>query len=229
MEKFNRFAIYYVPPVGPLHDAASSWLGWDIIRGCSVKYPDLAGLPCSVADITKTPRKYGFHGTIKPPFKLADGCNFSDLQANIAQLCKGLAPVRTDGLNLTQLGRFLALTPTGTSDDLTELGARVVQELDGCRAPADDAELNRRRMAGLNPRQEAYLIKWGYPYVLEEFKFHLTLSGSLDPCLAARSKSILQPLLMPLLPSPFEINDLALCGEGKDGLFYLLKRYQLEG
>jgi hypothetical protein len=29
-------------------------------------------------------------------------------------------------------------------------------------------------------RQRNYLDRWGYPYVMEEFRFHMTLTGRLD-------------------------------------------------
>jgi Protein of unknown function (DUF1045) len=32
----------------------------------------------------------------------------------------------------------------------------------------------------LTPRQREYLDRWGYPYVMEEFRFHMTLTGQLD-------------------------------------------------
>jgi hypothetical protein len=33
--------------------------------------------------------------------------------------------------------------------------------------------------APLSERQRALLIEWGYPYVFDEFRFHMTLSSSL--------------------------------------------------
>ncbi|WP_397422472.1 DUF1045 domain-containing protein, partial [Phenylobacterium sp.] len=31
--------------------------------------------------------------------------------------------------------------------------------------------------AGLSPEQDARMLKWGYPYVYEDFRFHMTLTG----------------------------------------------------
>ena len=47
--------------------------------------------------------------------------------------------------------------------------------------PPGAAELERRRKAGLSAAQEKMLLRWGYPYVLDEFRFHLTLTGRLQP------------------------------------------------
>ena len=46
--------------------------------------------------------------------------------------------------------------------------------------PAAPEELKKRRGAGLSSRQELMLTTWGYPYVMEEFRFHLTLTGRLS-------------------------------------------------
>ncbi len=227
MEKFKRYAIYYAPEPGALADFAAAWLGWDPVLGVVVAHPDLPGLPCPVAQITEAPRKYGFHGTLKPPFRLS-----GPLEALIADLeayGRTQAPVVLDGLRLSQIGRFLALTPTGDLAPLERLAGEVVSALDAHRAPAGEAELARRRAAGLTPRQEALLAKWGYPYVMEEFKFHLTLSGKLTKEEAVATKDALAPILAPLLPTPFVIRDLCLFGEADDGRFHLVHRYTLSG
>lgn len=39
------------------------------------------------------------------------------------------------------------------------------------------AGLARRRERPLSPQQEIYLARWGYPYVLEEFRFHWRANG----------------------------------------------------
>ncbi|MEL6681595.1 MAG: DUF1045 domain-containing protein [Pseudomonadota bacterium] len=221
---YARFAIYYVPPDGPLASFGATWLGWDILRGYAVPQFDMPGLD----DITMTPRKYGFHGTLKPPFRLNDGQTFESLQATTTALAASLAPATCTGLQLARLGQFLALTPTGDLDSLGNLAAACVRELDAFRAPATDAELARRRKAGLSARQDALLIQWGYPYVFEEFRFHLTLSGKLlqdqsdDWVKAARTH-------LPPLPTPFVVDQIALCGERSDGRFELIHRYTLAG
>ncbi len=224
---FKRYAVYYAPEPGALADFAAAWLGWDPVLGAEVAPPDLSGLTLPVAQITETPRKYGFHGTLKPPFRLTGPLEalITDLEA----FGRTHAPVVLDGLRLNQIGRFLALTPTGDLTPLERLAGDVVSALDAHRAPASEAELARRRAAGLTPRQEALLAEWGYPYVMEEFKFHLTLSGKLTDDEAAATKAALAPVIAPLLPTPFVIRDLCLFGEAEDGRFHLIHRYTLSG
>jgi putative phosphonate metabolism protein len=221
---YSRFAIYYVPPDGPLADFGAAWLGWDIRSGRDVAQFSMAGLD----DITMTPRKYGFHGTLKPPFGLREGYSLDQLQDGLSRLAAELAPATCGGLQLTPLGRFLALTPQGPLDQLQRVAAACVRDLDGFRAPAAAAELARRRKAGLTPAQDALLMQWGYPYVMEEFRFHLTLTDRLPRAEIPAWTDTLQRHL-PDLSGPFVVDQIALCGEREDGRFELLHRYTLSG
>lgn len=229
MSNFRRFAVYYAPERGAFSRFAAEWLGWCPTSGTAKPHPEVHGLPTPVAEITETPRKYGFHGTLKPPFRLADGADQSGLERALAALAARLAPVRMEGLALSQIGSFVALMPEGDVSGLSALAAACVTDLDSFRAPAPEAELARRRAAGLSERQERYLKDWGYPYVLEEFKFHLTLSGRLSEADAQQLHAALDPVLCPLLPRPFVIRDLSLFGEDEDGRFHIIDRFALSG
>lgn len=229
MTGYERYAIYYAPPPGPLAGFGAAWLGWDAAAGRTVAHPEVAGLPRPVAELTATPRKYGFHGTVKPPFRLAPGRTVEALHAAAAGLAAGLAPVTLDGLGLHRIGGFVALTPEGDTAGLARLAAAAVEGLDAFRAPAPAAETDRRRAAGLSPRQEELLARWGYPYVMEEFRFHLTLTGNLPAAEAGAVATALAPVLAPILPRPFTIDGLCLFGEAADGRFHLLHRYTLSG
>lgn len=200
---YARFAIYYVPPEAPLAEFGAKWLGWDVLTGRKVPQFDVPGLH----DITMTPRKYGFHGTLKPPFRLKEGQTIEALEAAVSDLAGVLSPAACDGLKLTQLGRFLALTPFGPLDGLQSIAGACVRDLDGFRAPADEAELARRRRAGLSNRQEMLLAQWGYPYVFEEFRFHLTLTGGLPEGDAPGWMDTLQ-VHLPDLSAPFVMDQI---------------------
>ncbi|MCW8843936.1 MAG: DUF1045 domain-containing protein, partial [Rhodobacteraceae bacterium] len=174
-------------------------------------------------------RKYGLHGTIKAPFRLADDTSLQDLENTLETLTKRLPPVTLDGLRLSRIGRFLALTVKGDQTPLADLAGAIVQELDRFRAPPTDAELARRRQARLSPRQEALLRQWGYPYVLDEFRFHITLTGRLAKGEADQVHTALAPHLTPLLPTPFTLPDLTLVGEDRAGMFHEIQRHPLSG
>nr|WP_251363760.1 DUF1045 domain-containing protein [Epibacterium ulvae] len=205
----------------------TSWLGWDMESGTDVAHPDIAGL--DVADITATPRKYGLHATMKPPMRLAEEQTPEALHVACQALAATQAPVVLDGLEIARLGRFLALRPLGDQSALNALAAACVTELDPFRAPLSDADLEKRRANGLTPEQDAHLVQWGYPYVLDQFRFHITLSGRRPKAELPAIEAALDAALAPHLPTPFEIRDLALMGEAEDGRFHLMHRYALSG
>lgn len=227
MTDYSRYAVYYAPEPGAFADFCAAWLGWDAARGCAAAHPDLPGLPLPVSEITATPRKYGFHGTLKPPFRLTG--TRAALEADLAALAARLAPVALKGLTLSRLGSFLALTPCGDTSPLAALAAETVRCLDAHRAPPTEAELERRRKARLSPAQEENLARWGYPYVMDDFRFHLTLSGRLGSDELTQVAEVLDPVLAPLLPRPFGVRELVLFGEAEDGRFHILHRYALAG
>jgi len=226
---FARYAVYVTPPPGPLADAAAAWLGWDAAEARARAHPDLPGLPRPVAEITATPRKYGFHGTVKPPFRLAEGTTEAGLRDAVRALCARLAPVEIPRLEVGALGPFLGLLPSGDTAPLDSLAANIVEGLDPWRAPPDAAELARRRAAGLTERQEANLVRWGYPYVMGEFHFHMTLTGPLPKAEREPVRAALADHLGPRVPAPYRIDDLTLAGEGADGCFRHLARVPLSG
>jgi putative phosphonate metabolism protein len=226
MSDFRRFAVYYTPPAGPLAEFGASWLGWDVAQGARV--PRRLAVE-GAEEITATPRRYGFHATLKPPFRLAEGRSVAELEAALAALAAGTPAVRGARLRMERLGPFLALVPASDHAPFSWLCDAMVRELDAFRLPPSEAELTRRRAAGLTPAQDAHLLRWGYPYVFEEFRFHMTLSGKLDPATADRAEAALAPVLAETVPDPFEIAEVTLAGEDEDGYFHELHRYALTG
>lgn len=224
---YRRYAVYYTPPPGAFADFGATWLGWDIAAGAPVPHTpaDYADLP----RLTDTPRRYGFHATIKPPFALAAGMEPEALTHAVADLARTLPPARADGLRLSRIGRFLALVPEGDNADIDALAAAFVTGLDAFRAPPSEADLARRRAAGLSRAQEENLVRWGYPYVLGEFRFHMTLSGPLSDAEADDMERILAEHLAGILPRPFVIGEMTLAGEDADRRFHELSRHRLGG
>lgn len=221
---YTRFAIYYLPPEGALASFGAHWLGWDVVRGHEVVQPEVPG----IAEVTEAPRRYGFHGTLKPPFRLPVGCDLEGLRGAVAAMAEGCAPAEAEGLELVRLGSFLALVPTGETAGIARVAATCVETLDRFRAPADNSELERRRAKGLTPRQEEMLQRWGYPYVMEDFRFHLTLTGRVPRKAAADWQAVVTAHL-PKLPEPFRLDAVALVGERADGRFELVERFALAG
>ena len=141
----SRYALYYTCPPGALADRAAAWLGWDVARGMRVAHPALPDLPMPIADVTETPGKYGFHGTLKPPFRLAEGVTLNAFQNALAEFASRTPAFAVAQMEGAELGSFLALRPSSPCQPLSDFAAACVTEFDRFRAPLNDAELARRR------------------------------------------------------------------------------------
>jgi len=224
---FKRYAIFYTAPDGPLATFGAAWLGWDSRAGVAVPHPAVAGL--DVAALSATPRKYGFHGTLKAPFALADGVDEAAMIAGLHAFVATQPPARLEGWYLADLHGFLALRPLGETAAPDGLAAAIVRGLDHFRAPVSDAYVARRRLSDLSPRQDQQMLDWGYPYIFDDFRFHLTLTGRLDPDQARDTMAVLEPLIAPVVPKPDVIEAVSLMGEAEDGMFHELHRVSLMG
>ncbi len=234
MDSFKRYAIYHAPRRdGATADFASfgaDWLGRSAEGGVALPRPVIDGLtePATRA-LTEAPRKYGLHATIKAPFRLADGRTQAGLVAALEGFCATEAPVRLAGLVMARLGGFLALIPQGDTSDLNRLAARTVADFDAFRAPLTPADVARRNPDALTEGERDNLHRWGYPYVMEAFRFHMTLTGSLPDAVLSRVETGLAPHLSVVVPRPYIIEDLCLFGEDEAGLFHVLHRAALAG
>lgn len=207
-----RYAIYFAPPAGGvLARFGDHWLGRNVETGEPLHQPALNGFDAvRLRDLTEAPRHYGFHGTLKPPFRLADGCDASDLRRALAGFAAQRGAFEIEDLSLEAIGDFIALVPDGPSPALSNLADLCVTEFDAYRAPPDAGEPAKRRAAGLTPRQAELLARWGYPYVLDEFRFHLSLTGPVaDAAERARIARLLGPFVAPL-PKPLPVREVCL-------------------
>ena len=223
---YERYAIYFTP-AGAFGQAGASWLGWDIVQGRQVTPPPIDAIP--LADFTDTPRKYGFHATIKPPFALAAGRDPQGLQAAFEAMCKELEPIVLAGLNFTWMGGFLALTIEGDTELLNACAAHVVRTLDPFRAPLSPSDLARRQRPSLTDAQQRNLRDWGYPHVMDSYRFHMTLTGRVPRRQREAVGAVASDHLGPHIPRPFLLGDLSLVGQGVDGMFHQIHRARLLG
>jgi hypothetical protein len=153
----------------------ATWLGRNPENGAVAKQPNVAG----IAEVTAEPRVYGFHATLKPPMKLHQRHRWEDVVTAATALAERIAPFELPALSVHDLAGFLALRECMASTPLQALADACVEYLDPFRAPTSDAELDRRRRAGLTPRQDEMLRRWGYPYVFDDWVFHMTLTRKL--------------------------------------------------
>lgn len=184
--------------------------------------------PERLRQITAEPRHYGFHATLKPPFAFAEGADVDALDEAVAALASRFPAFAVPGLRLTCLSGFWALMLSKRCPMVDGLAAACVAEFDRFRAPPSAAELARRRSADLSPGQEALLRRWGYPYVMEEFRFHMTLTARLDPVEGAAVGRELASLVEPLCQTALTIDAISLFRQDRrDAPFRLLRRYKL--
>ena len=228
-----RYALYYAPRAEEaLAVAASRWLGRnadtgearDIVPMSDVSHERLCAI---VAD----PRLYGFHGTLKPPIALVEGATERDFLDAVGSLAATERQIDVAALELAELQDFLALVPSGRCAALQDFSDRCVVEFDEFRRPADEAELARRRAADLTQRQEDLLLRWGYPYVLEQGRFHLTLTGRVQD---SRERGVIQGELrrrfMAFIDRPLAVRDLCVFRQPAPGRpFTVLARFRLGG
>jgi putative phosphonate metabolism protein len=183
-----RSAVYFAPaPESPWWRFGAHWLGRDEGRDAPLPQPVLPGIDAGVQrQLTAAPRHYGFHATLKAPIALRVGATREELVQRMQALAQRWPPVPLGELQVRTLSRFVALLPRAPAAALLALAAACVTELDELRAPAAAAELAKRRAAGLDAREDALLVQYGYPYVLERFRLHFTLSGNVDAATATR-------------------------------------------
>jgi putative phosphonate metabolism protein len=209
----TRYAVYFAPAQGSgLERVCSSILGRCARTGRDLRQPCLPGVePERLAELTSAPRHYGLHGTLKPPFFLAEGATETGLTDAVAALAAGERSFDLPPLRLEPICSFLALTPQAPCQELDALARACVTQLDSFRREPSPEELARRRARGLSAEQDRLLAQWGYPFVLQEFRFHLTLTGSItDPAERQRVRAALVPLLSPVLGRPVPFREICI-------------------
>jgi putative phosphonate metabolism protein len=193
MAGFPRYAIYYIsPPGSDLDRFGAQMLGYDAFSGADLPFPQ--GITQTVPDwrdLTSDPRKYGFHATLKAPLSLAPGKTEAELLAACEAFAGIVRPIPVITPVVDSISGFIAVVPAKPSADLERLAADCTGAFDSFRAPLTTDDRARRNPSALTPRQREHLDRWGYPYVMADFRFHMTLTGRLG---AERRQSLLKML-----------------------------------
>jgi putative phosphonate metabolism protein len=230
MTAYPRYAIYYTPkPGSDLDRFGTDLLGYDARSGEDRPFP--SGIETTVPDwrdLTQDPRKYGFHATLKAPFSLAHGKPATELIAAFETFANIRRPIPVIKPVVNSIGGFIAVVPAGASAELARLAADCVSALDGFRAPLTPEDRARRNPARLTPSQREHLDQWGYPYVMEDYRFHMTLTGRLDAERREPILAILRTRFDALKITPLAIDSIALF-EQRDAKsrFSIVKHYAL--
>jgi putative phosphonate metabolism protein len=182
MANFPRYAIYYLAADGSdLARFGAQLLGYDALDGADLPFPD--GIVQSVLDwrdLTRDPRKYGFHATLKAPLSFAHGKTEARLLAACDSFAGTTRPIPVIRPAINSISGFIAVMPAEPSAELERLAADCTSEFDSFRAPLTPDDRARRNPSALTPSQRKHLDRWGYPYVMEDFRFHMTLTGRLE-------------------------------------------------
>ena len=228
---FDRYAVFLAPDAqSPLGRFGNEWLGRDPSGDEYLTPRTLDGHNAvEISNATKVPARYGFHATLKPPFHLKPDASVATFYDTLSDIVCRFPPVRIDHWKVRALGKFVALIPAAPCPVVESLAAALVEGLDGFRSPPTAAELARRRQSALTPRQEALLETWGYPYVMESFRLHFTLSGPLPELQLSALETMLQARIADI-PEGHTFADVAVFAEPKRGEnFRLIRRFPFGG
>jgi len=227
-----RHAIYFTPPADdPLTQLAAEWLGRDAYTGQRFTAPSIGALSASEqAFHTAQARRYGFHGTLKASFLQHAGATETDMLEAAELFSQMLDPVFVPEIRIERLGGFFALTPANPSEELNRLAKDVVIEFDRFRAPLTEAEIERRDPHALSVQEQRYLHQWGYPYIFDRFRFHMTLTGRIESADVPRMSDALNTWFAEVLDRPLAIASLVLFVEPEPGApFEIRETFRLTG
>lgn len=222
-----RVAAYYAPAEDDaLWRRAAAWLGRDPATNARLAQPDLP----DIAAVTADAASYGFHATLQPPMRLRPGVDWDAVVAATRQITEGVPAFELPELAVTDLMGFLALCETRPCPALQALADACVAGLDPLRAAPDEAELARRRRAGLSRAQEAMLVRWGYPYMFSTWFFHLTLTRRLTPDERTIYLPAAEAWFAAAIVAPRRVADICLFTQAAPGApFLLAERIALTG
>ncbi|ASW05124.1 DUF1045 domain-containing protein [Rhizobium sp. 11515TR] len=221
-----RYALYFTPPKDdPLTSLAARWLGRDAFSNEIFSDKAMSPLPEGHAELTADPRRYGFHATLKAPFELAASVTERDLLEVAAEFASQTKAFTIPELVLGQLGHFFALVPGSLYQPLQDFASRVVKTFEPFRAPLSEHDIARRKPEGLTEPQRANLLRWGYPYVNDEFRFHMTLTGRVPAERQAEMHDVLRERFADHNGKPLDVSGLAVFIEEQRGAPFTVRSW----
>ncbi len=229
----SRYGVYYCPePDTDFWELGSSWLGRNVLSNQELDQPVLKETSInSLYFNTSSPRKYGLHGTLKAPIHLATKVSEADFLHAVQCIAQSTAPFLIPSVKVDELGDFLAIRPTEPCAALCALAEACVRQLDALRQPATAHEIARRNPDALTSSQQDNLMTWGYPYVFDDFRFHITISNSIKHI--PMRQALLQDAVdyfAPVCAKPLPISSLCVFTQMKNDAPFILKhRFKLTG
>ncbi|MDQ0326253.1 putative phosphonate metabolism protein [Rhodopseudomonas julia] len=216
-----RVALYFTPALDhPVTQAANDWIGRDLSDG-PVEQKAVGALSAEeVRAVTDAPRRYGFHATLKPPFALHDGVSPEDVEQALRSFCAEHGVIELGPLEIRAIGPFFALVPQEDVPAVRALADAAVEAFEPFRAPLSDDDRARRRPEELTERQREYLDRWGYPYVFDEFRFHMTLTGPVSEERRSIVEGALHQHFGSVIETSLALDGVSLLTEPERGAFF---------
>lgn len=226
-----RYALYYSPaPSSLFWELGCKWLGRDPLTQKKIVQDHFSGVnPDRLYELTKTAGRYGLHATLKAPFRMAPLSSESNLRSDLNVFSRRYSSFLAPPLELRQIDDFFCLCPQVPSVQLNSLADDCVRTFDEYRAPLTRIELARRRAEILTTEEKKHLSTWGYPYVMDQFRFHITLTGRIsDAYEKIVIRAMLSQIFEPVIGKPFLIEAVSLFIEPALGQpFIYSERYPL--
>jgi len=236
MTNYKRVAIYFLPKKNSsLENFGKNLLGRDINKKKKIsltrrqKYFINRGFTYfdELKDYCEQPAKYGFHATLKAPFRLKRNVKTKNFYDVISHIAAQHSRFKIKGLKIVYSKKFTFITSRKPNKLLINLENDLVKHLDTFRAELNKTEIKKRIPDSLTFKQNKYLKEWGYPFVFDQFKFHMTLMNQNNNKLSNKQKLELEKLIYKISNNVIEFNEISLLGENKNGHFEEIKRFKL--
>ena len=236
MTNYKRVAIYFLPKKNSsLENFGKNLLGRDINKKKKIsltrrqKYFINRGFTYfdELKDYCEQPAKYGFHATLKAPFRLKRNVKTKNFYDVISHIAAQHSRFKIKGLKIVYSKKFTFITSRKPNKLLINLENDLVKHLDTFRAELNKTEIKKRIPDSLTFKQNKYLKEWGYPFVFDQFKFHMTLMNQNNNKLSNKQKLELEKLIYKISNNVIEFNEISLLGENKNDHFEEIKRFKL--
>jgi uncharacterized protein DUF1045 len=211
---FVRYAIFYTPQPGTALSAfGRSWFG-RANDGATLEAFSDSGLSAAFTRLPTAVARYsGLHAVFKQPFALKTDIAAEALKTRLVSFAQRRKPVATGPLTLSRAGRFLVLRPVRPAPALDWLAAQCVTTFDSFAAPMSDADREERGAPHHNDYQRLLLESYGDTNVLNEYRFHITLTGPLDNGHLERVAQALWPVIEDICAEGVTVDALSLFGD----------------
>ena len=209
----ERFAIYFTfARDTALYQKATLWLGHCVYNEALCRKESGDGFSPQLERFRSVQQAahYGFHATLKPPFRLQARTTRTELVDRLVDFASSIQPFNCAPLKVASIDNFIALTLSEDCDELNQLARQCVQSFESFRAPLNETEMQKRLKPPLTLRQQQLLNQWGYPYLFDEFRFHITLTDRLSDDLVEDALHRLDLEFSPLLSSSLYIDRICL-------------------